>query len=85
MQQRQMGLGIGDALEWRPMTPWEGPPLPFKFKLYWPWVSFKCPVCHERVYDGDASRHLWGHVLDGDITQAEYESYMAQYAPSWAT
>lgn len=76
---------LATILELRPMTPWEGPPLPFKLKFYWPWASFECPVCHEKVYksEGDASTHFYEHLLDGDITRDEYEKYMAEYAPSW--
>ena len=76
---------LADILAWRPMTPWEGPPLPLKFKLYWPWASFECPVCHERVEksQGNAANHFYEHLLAGAITRTEYERYMAEYAPCW--
>jgi len=84
MQQRRMGPGVADVadiLGWRPMTPWEGPPLPFKFRIYWPWCSFACPVCHERVYKytGVADSHFYAHYIDGDITYDQYLDYSKTY------
>jgi len=76
--------GLANILSIRPMTPWEGPPLPLALGFYWPWASFECPVCHKKIYKSEsvAATHFYEHLLDGDITRTEYERYMAEYAPS---
>lgn len=78
---------LANILSMRPMTPWEGPPLPYILNLYWPWAAFECPVCHKNVYkskrENTAASHFYKHLIDGDITREEYEEYMAIYAPHW--
>lgn len=69
---------LPEILNLRPMSPWEGPPLPMMLEVYWPWSAFECPVCHEKVYKkvSGCETHFYSHYLDGDITESEYRKYL---------